>query len=157
MNIRKATVDDAGIIAQLNGHVQQVHADAEPTLYKPAKVSDELIAHHVDAINDSHGTIFVAEDDGRAVGYIHVVVHERPENSFRFERRYVLVDAMSVNPQYYGTGVADKLMDCAVSLAHEHHAEQVILDVWDWNYRARKFYAKRGFRTFNHRMQLVLE
>jgi len=157
MNIRKATVEDARILAQLNCHVQQVHADAEPTLYKPAEVTEAMIAHHIESMNDENGTTFIAEDDGKAVGYIHMVVRDRPENPFRHECRDVLVDAMSVNPEYYGTGVADKLMECAVSLARDYSIKRIILDVWDWNYRARRFYAKQGFRTFNHRMQLMLE
>jgi len=157
MNIRQATPEDAPTIAQLNGHVQHVHVDAEPMIYKHPQVTDELIAYYVEAMQDESVTIYLAEDDGKAVGYIYVIVQERPENLFTYERRYVLVDQMSVNPEYYGTGVAEQLMDCALAMAREHNINQVILGVRDWNIRAIKFYEKQGFKTSDRRMQLVLE
>ena len=157
MNIRQATVEDATIIAQLNGHVQQVHVDAEPAIYKQVPVNDDWIAYYAEAIEDGAVTIYLVEDNGIAVGYIYIIVQERSENLFTYERRYVLVDQMSVNPDYYGTGVAEQLMDCALAMAREHNMNQIILGVRDWNIRARKFYEKQGFKTSHHRMQLVLE
>ena len=157
MKIRKATVEDAKTIAELNMHVQRVHADALPEIFKPAVVDDEMIELNLERLADDEATTFIAEDEGIPVGYIYALVRHRPENPFSYARDFVHVDAMSVNPEYYGTGVADQLMQAVIDLARAHKTTRIILDVWDFNARAKRFYQKQGFSTFNHRMQLILE
>lgn len=157
MKIRKATLKDAKIIAELNMHVQQVHADALPDIFKPAVVDEEMIELNHERLADNETTTFIVEDEGIPVGYIYALVRHRPENPFSYARDYVHVDAMSVNPEYYGTDVADQLMQAVIDLARANNTSRIILDVWDFNTRAKRFYEKQGFSTFNHRMQLVLE
>ena len=157
MKIRQATLDDAKIVAQLNTHVQGVHRDALPEIFKPVAIDDEFIALYAELIRKEDSRIFIAEDNGQAIGYINALVHHRPENPFSYERHYILVDAMSVNPDYYGTGVADMLMQSVKDFAIEQGMQKVVLDVWDFNGRAKRFYEKQGFTTYNHRMQLMLE
>jgi len=157
MKIRQATLDDAKIVAQLNTHVQGVHRDALPEIFKPVAIDDEFIALYAELIRKEDSRIFIAEDNGQAIGYINALIHHRPENPFSYERHYILVDAMSVNPDYYGTGVADMLMQSVKDFAIEQGMQKVVLDVWDFNGRAKRFYEKQGFTTYNHRMQLMLE
>lgn len=157
MNIRQATIDDARTIALLNQHVQQVHADQKSELYKQAELSDDLVMFYADRLQADNEVIYIAEDDAVAVGYVHTIVRERPENPFVHIRRDVVINAISVNPDYYGTGVADKLTQVVVDLAQEQGIKRIVLDVWDWNTRARRFYEKQGFTTFIHRMEMMLE
>lgn len=157
MNIRRAAQDDAKIIAQLNTHVHQVHVDALPDIYKPPSVDDEMIALYADRMSDENGVTYIAEDNGQPVGYIYALITHRPENPFSYARDYVLVDAMSVNPDYYGTGVADMLMQSVKDFAIERGLKKIVLDVLAFNGRAKRFYEKQGFTTNRHRMQLMLE
>lgn len=157
MNIRRATIDDAEVLAQLNLHVQGVHVKALPQIFKPLVVSDELIAWHRKLLSQDDSAIWIAEDNAQAIGYIYALVIERPENPFKYTRRVILVDAMSVNPDYYGTGVADQLMHAVKGFAKSERIARIILDVWSFNGRAKRFYEKQGFSTFNYRMELMLE
>ncbi len=157
MNIRQATLEDAHTIAQLNCHVQQVHADAEPTIYKQPRITADLVAYYVEALQDEACWIYLAQDGNDPVGYIRIILQIRPESLFTYERRFMLVDQMSVNPEYYGTGIANQLMDCAVRLAGQHNLNKVELGVRAWNMRAIKFYEKQSFKTADRKMQLMLE
>lgn len=157
MNIRQATLNDAKILAQLNGHVQQIHVDALPHIFKRDIVGDELVALHTERLNRNEGRYWIAEDDRQAIGYINALIIDRPENLFRYALQYILVDAMSVNPEYYGSGVADKLMQVVKDWATEIEIQRIVLDVWAFNRRAKRFYEKQGFTTYNYRMELVLE
>lgn len=157
MNIRQATVEDAKIIAELNTHVQQVHVDALPSVFKSPVVDEGLIALYANWIRQDNATIFIAEDAGQPIGYIYALLHHRPENPFSYVRDYVLIDQMSVNPEYYGTGVANQLMQAVKDLARMQNVSRITLDVWDFKGRAKRFYEKQGFATFNYRMQLMLE
>ncbi len=157
IKIRQATVDDAKTIAELNFHVQSVHRDALPDMFKPAIVDDEMIALNAERMSNEDAVTYIAEDEGQPIGYIYAQVHHRPENPFSYARHHILVDAMSVNPEYYGTGAADMLMQAVKDFALEQGMKKVVLDVWDFNKRAKRFYEKQGFTTYNHRMQLMLE
>lgn len=157
MNIRQATIDDAKVIAELNTHVQSVHRDALPNIFKPAIVDEEMIALNMERMSNEDAVTYIAEDDGQPIGYIYAQVHHRPQNPFSYERHYILVDAMSVNPEYYGTGAADMLMQAVKDFAHQQGMHKIVLDVWDFNGRAKRFYEKQGFTTYNHRMQLMLK
>ena len=157
MNIRQATLDDAKILAQLNGHVQHVHANALPNIYKPAIVDKHLISVYAERINSNEVGIYIAEVAGQPVGYIYSLVHRSPGNSFKYERDVLLVDEMSVNPEYYGSGVADRLMEAVKDFAKHHQISRIMLTVLDFNQRAQRFYEKQGFTSYSHRMQLVLE
>ena len=157
MNIRQATIDDAKIIAELNTHVHQVHVDALPDIFKPPAVDDEMVALNIDRMRNEDSVTYIAEDEGQAIGYIYALVLHRPENPFSYERHTILVDAMSVNSDYYGTGVADMLMQSVKDFASEQGVKRIILDVWAFNGRAKRFYEKQGFTTYNYKMQWVLE
>jgi len=157
MNIRQATIDDAKTIAELNTHVQAVHRDALPDMFRPPLVDEDIIALYAERIDSEDAATYIAEDEGQPIGYLYAQVHHRPENPYSYERHYILVDAMSVNPDYYGTGAADMLMQSAKDFAQEHGMNKIVLDVWDFNRRAKRFYEKQGFTTYNHRMQLMLE
>lgn len=156
MNIRQATSDDAQTLAQLNVHVQQVHADARPEVFKPP-IDDAWVEAIADRIRSLEGTFFIAEIDGEAVGYLYAEHIERPDNVFTYVREYVLIDQMSVNPEYYGTGVADQLMQTVKDWTSAQGIERIVLGVWAFNQRAIRFYEKQGFTHFIHRMELMLE
>jgi diamine N-acetyltransferase len=157
MNIRQATIDDAKAIAKLNVHVHGLHREALPHVFKPPIVDDEMISLYAKWISQDNATIFIAEDGGQPIGLIYALVHHRPESPFSHARHYILVDQMSVNPEYYGTGVADMLMQAVKDLGKKHDVQRIILDVWDFNGRAKRFYEKQGFTTLRYQMQLVLE
>lgn len=157
MNIRQATSDDAKTLAELNGHVQQVHVDALPHIFKPAVVSAELIAIYEEWLGQDESRFWIAEDAGQSIGYIYALIRRRPDNPFSYARNSILVDQMSVNPEYYGTGVADQLMQAVKDWASIEGIHRIVLDVWSFNERAKRFYDKQGFMTFDYRMELMLE
>lgn len=157
MKIRQATFDDARLLAELNGHVQQIHVDKLPVIFKPAIVNEELIAQYAELLGDENAVFFIAEDEGLPVGYVYAIVKEAEDNPFVYAYKFLLVDQISVNPTHYGSGAADLLMDAVVTLAHQYKVKCIKLGVYQWNERAIKFYEKRGFQTSTYRMEMVLE
>lgn len=157
MNIRLATVGDAKIVAELNTHVHQIHVEQLPHAFKPPHVDDEMVALYDHWINQDNANIWIAEDADKPIGYIYAIIYSRPENPFKKAMRYILIDQMSVNPEYYGTGIADMLMQVVTDWAQQEMVDRIILDVWTFNERAKRFYEKQGFVPFIHRMELMLE
>lgn len=55
-----------------------------------------------------------------------------------------------VESAWHGTGVAERLMQWAVERAGLREAPELYLTVFDHNTRAKRFYARHGFREVGH-------
>ena len=67
----------------------------------------------------------------------------RQWKSLELKRLYVL-------KEYHGMGVAQQLMDFVLDYAYSNQFEVVWLGVWEFNFRAQKFYDKNGFTFTGH-------
>ncbi|WP_053947364.1 GNAT family N-acetyltransferase [Halolamina sediminis] len=99
----------------------------------------EWVERCVDA--DPRCVTVAAEEEG-VVGYVFVL----PE-SHRFIWDAAVLNELYVAPDHRGTGVADDLMDAAVSLARDQDLplDRLVLDVDRENERAGAFYERHGF------------
>lgn len=88
-------------------------------------------AAHLDALAAAGVRVVVAELAGTVAGFVTV------------DTRRGHVDQLAVHPEAQGSGVADRLIARAKVLAPGGLA----LDVNAVNGRARRFYARHGFRT----------
>jgi ribosomal protein S18 acetylase RimI-like enzyme len=123
--VRPAAVADVGWIAPLHG--------AEfPGTYASA---DRLVADAVAGVR----TTFVAEIDGRPVGYASGTVHEDGEG---------YLDYVAVDPAARRAGVGDSLLRAVVpQLLAASSKGQVALTVQDGRLGARALYERLGFRS----------
>ena len=87
---------------------------------------------------------FLAWRDGLPLGTI-TLLPCNPDNDYGAPGASHIV-AMWVDPIARGQGVADRLVDAAISQARQDEARAVALWVFDANERARAFYLKMGFR-----------
>lgn len=93
-------------------------------------------------------TIFIAEEEGNAIGYMLCKLVERSETTFTFAMRYLLVDQISVRPAARGQGVGEALIQQAEVLANELGVQRIQLDSWDFNSAAHRFFERLGFKKF---------
>jgi|GEM_PF-6652895 hypothetical protein len=82
MHIRVATMKDLDAISQLSAQIQRDQYRSEPDLFlTPDQVSDEEYRHYwKQVLNGRENRIFVAEQEGRIVGYVsaHILRFEMP-------------------------------------------------------------------------------
>ena len=156
MEIRRATAGDAAIVRRLNREVQQVHAAALPRFFKPP--SDEAFppATFAALVADAGTLLLIGEVAGTPVGYALATFAWRPEDPFRHALGVARVDQLSVDRPYQGRGYGERLLGAVIAQARERGIGRVELDVWAFNERARRFYARRGFAVYNERMALDL-
>jgi ribosomal protein S18 acetylase RimI-like enzyme len=92
---------------------------------------------------------FFAEINGEPVGYIRFMedssnfAEVNKWKSLELKRLYVL-------KEYHGKGIAQKLMEFFIAFAEQYQYELVWLGVWEYNFRAQKFYSKYGFINSGH-------
>ncbi len=156
LEVRWATVGDAEVVSRLNRHVQQLHAEALPWLFKaPGEGIDPRVFAELIARPDTH--VFIGYADGEPAGYVAVQILSRPEQPLRYGMDVVVVDQIAVAPEHRGKGYGAQLLREAVALAEARGIRRVELDVWTFNENARRFFAGQGFRVFNERMALDID
>ena len=155
VNIRRVTRVDAALLAGLNKDVQQIHADAYPSLFKQPDNFAEIVADfHTRILADEDGFVLIIEADQQAVGYIYARVVTRPENAYIYVQKLMHVDVISIKPAYQNKGYGQKLMQAVRDEAVAQGIYRVVLDTYAFNENAQQFYAKMGFERFKIQMAL---
>jgi ribosomal protein S18 acetylase RimI-like enzyme len=154
--IRLATISDAKSIAELNGDVQRLHANALPQLFKQPIVDGATVADFENKICAENQFIWLALDLNVAAGYVFAQVLEQPETQRQFEHRLVYVHHISVRPEYQGRGIGRALLNAVKNRAVEIGIHRMALDVWRFNEDARQFFRDYGLEVYNEKMSMEI-
>jgi ribosomal protein S18 acetylase RimI-like enzyme len=131
-------------------------ADTFAHLYAPADLAAFFAKFTPQAWADELATLRfrLAERDGHLVGYAKIgplSLPVDPDGAAMELRQLYLLDAAK------GTGAADALTDWAIHAARASGAGALYLSVYVDNYRAKRFYARRGFEDIGPYIFMVGE
>jgi ribosomal protein S18 acetylase RimI-like enzyme len=143
--IRRATIDDAGCLAELGARTfyETFAVDNTPedmATYLATSFSPSLQAKE---ISDPNNIMLIAESDGIAAGYAKLEISVAPScvtgpDSVELSRLYV-------SREFIGSGVGAALMQLCLSEAKRVGKATMWLGVWERNERAQGFYKRWGF------------
>jgi len=157
LKIRRGNVGDAKTLAPMAIKIFN-DAFADNPLNKP----EDMRAYIAEAFSlettrrelaDERMIFFIAEVEGAMIGYAKLIEHSSEEcvsdeNPIELSRLYVLKD-------FHGRGIAEKLMNECFDIARRKNYQTMWLGVWEYNFRAQKFYEKLGFsKVGSHIFQL---
>ena len=108
-------------------------AEDEPLLFGLARLDRGADERTLDVLR--HETVFVAEVEGGAAGYVALDQHEQ----------LVRVDQLFVSPEHEAEGVGRQLLEFAEGYAIWRGAQSLQVVVEEDNQRAVAFYRGRGF------------
>jgi len=151
MNIRQANSSDSLLLSSSCVDVQRLHAEKYPDIFKMPQSDDFAVSFFEEMLANPMSGIFIAEENGDAIGYITYQVIDRPETPFAHARRFLQIDQISVRPTAQGQGIGKALIERAVSLGKELKVPKIQLDSWGFNTGAHAFFEKMWFEKFNHR------
>jgi ribosomal protein S18 acetylase RimI-like enzyme len=151
MSVRRATLADVHVLAELNAVVQQMHHDVAPDWFKPPETAPAL-DYFREALRSDDVHTFVAEADGAVRAYALVRLHRLPETALTHGGLVVDLDQISVDPGYRGRGLARELIDHVRSMASDAGATRLQLMVWEFNTNARAVFERAGFTAAMTRM-----
>lgn len=151
MHIRQANLDDSQPLSELCADVQQLHAEHYPHLFKPPQQAGFAAAFFAEMLANPAVTIYIAENDAHAIGYILCRLVEQPESVFTYENCFLLIDQVSVRPTAQRQGVGTRLLEQAQLRAQELGLSRLQLNSWDFNLEAHACFEKFGFVKFNYR------
>ena len=147
--VRRATIDDAALIASLNVDVQQIHADANPWRFK--KPGPQTFTH-----SDAEALLlkpnyfsFIAFDSNEPVGYVVAEAVCHPETGRHHAHALVYVHQISVRPGARHMGVGRKLLDAAKANGNANGIDLLALDTWAFNAQALAFFQSYGLVPYN--------
>ena len=95
---------------------------------------------------------FVAELDGRVVGFVNVEFRER----LNFQTTEAWIPELIVGEDARGTGAGAALLGRCETAARERNCWSIALESANWRERAHAFYLREGFQDLAHAFVKVL-
>lgn len=114
--------------------------------------SEKLFAR-LDKMNNSIYYTYVAEIDGKVVGFIGFCVM----SAYEFEGDYIRVLALAADENYRGMGVGTALLKAAEDFAAENGMGLFTLNSGMSRTDAHKFYENRGFFKYGYSFKKSLK
>lgn len=141
-DLRSATVDDVKQIAEINVAAWRAAYRGLISDEGLASLSVESIAKNYVGYLTAPGTsIFLLEEAGEAVGYVHVCLNRDADKD---PSKIGEVAAIYVHPTHWRKGYGEELMKKAMEQLRDSAFTELSLWVLEGNTATRKFYEKLG-------------
>jgi GNAT superfamily N-acetyltransferase len=144
-HIRLAVLGDERSLADLNAFVQDLHVENEPSYFRPADL-EEVASWFRGLIGDPEGQIWIAEVNGKPVGYVYMVLNNHEEDPFSPARRWIEIDQIVVRPEYQRRGIGRSLVKHVIRAAHTKGICDIELASWSFNTSAHEAFRRLGFK-----------
>jgi ribosomal protein S18 acetylase RimI-like enzyme len=155
--IRPAAASDAVAIGKLWEKLVAYHQELDADMPRATLQGASLYARSLlDRLDDSHTCVFVAEEDGKIVGYVLGVVVDLLPEMFEQEAGGFLADIF-VEDAYRGRGIGRGLVDALVSWFRQKGLKHFEWHVAANNPGALAFWEKIGGRSWQVRMRAGIE
>lgn len=152
MLIRRAQEKDLDAIIELA--TEMVLHSVSPLRPVPAPQVRQFRKEDLQTLRDiyplDHSGIFVAEEDGKIVGHIICVAHQRDSSTGTAQ---AWIYDVSVGAGQWGKGIGQALMAAAEDFARQQGMEAIGLGVTLANHRAVEFYNQQGYQ--HERVQML--
>ena len=137
LSIRRACERDMPVINKLLYEVSKVHSDARPDLFKSGtkKYNDGELKN---IIADDSTPVFVAETDGRVLGYAFCIHKQFTDDNILTDIKTLYIDDLCVDEAARGKHIGRALYDYVLNYAKRAGCYNVTLNVWADNKSAMR-------------------
>ncbi len=149
--IRKARLDDVRLIVNLNHALFQEDAGQRDPYMNLNWPKENGYKHFTDLIDGENSVCFLANADGRAVGYIAGYLREKSDL-----RPVVIAEIESIylKEGFRGRGLGKKLTKKFINWGMKNGAERASVTAYSKNTDALNFYRKLGFETWETKLEV---
>ena len=121
-----------------------------------AQVGEEYFEGLLNRVDEHHGRIFVAEADGRPVGWAVFLVDRHFVYVVEEQRTYGYVAELFVNPEARGRGIGQALIKACENEARSRGLGTMMIGVMAANERAARIYAEAGYGPYHIQLRKFL-
>jgi len=152
--IRKATGEDSDVLIDLYKEFHEFHVKGVPgRLKSPATYDKEVLRSRLGEImEDEAAEIFIAEMDGRVIGFAEVYIKEEGLDPYRVSYKYAHLQSVMVTECYRRKGVGRKLLRFVEQWSKRKGSTELRLDMWEFSEGPLGFYEREGYRTLRRTM-----
>lgn len=147
--IRPSEARDSYDVHRLLGLIADLHREGRPDMFPNLKskyTADEVL----ERLSKPDNGVFVAEFEGSVAGYVFCDIIKEGDGTTLY------IDDLCVDPDSRKLGVGTALLDYAASYGKEKNCRFLMLNVWEFNANALKFYEKYGFKTRTRHMEIPI-
>ena len=140
--IRKATNDDKTELRKLYLALEEDGVRYQPEHFVIGERTDEFFQSIFDADNQD---ILVADIDGVAVEFVHVMILQQKKVSCLKPQSVVYMQDLCVSEDKRNNGIGAKLVRAAKNYGKEHGVDFIRTQVFPGNVDGMRFYERNGF------------
>ncbi len=136
--------------------LQDFERQLEAELPPGSSMADSYLKFLFEQCAMSFGRVFVAESEGRVIGFVGILTRVFPESPEDPPDAYAYITDLVVLPKYRCQGIGQALLARAEEAARESGTSRLQIGVLVKNRPARELYRSYGFRDFELRLRKTL-
>ncbi|KJH68506.1 GNAT family N-acetyltransferase [Chromobacterium violaceum] len=144
MLIRKADAQDLDAICRLAAQINRQHHQALPELFLAAADADADRAFWRARLEGEDSVLLVAEREGAVLAFLTAQLQNSPPLPFLQARRICRIGTIVVDEACQGQGMGSRLLAAAEDWGRRRDADELRLEVMQFNQGALAFYARHG-------------
>ena len=150
--MRPGTVEDYPQAREVISETFAFHKQAAPEFFRMTDSPPPTRAIIEDLFGDGQGAWFLAEVDGRIVGFVTVRLRPAADEPFLVPEVRAHVESLGLLPAWHRRGIGRQLMETVEQWARQHDARRITLNVWEFNDGALQLYDTLGYTTFSRNL-----
>lgn len=143
--IREYRPGDAAGVEECFVVLQDHERSVEPLRARGRDVLKPYLEFMFKRMEERGGAVFVAEAEGRVVGFVCLWLRNREDELMNVPGEYAYVSDLVVMPEFRGRRIGYGLLRAAEDYARAHGATRLKIGVLARNEKARRLYVDFGF------------
>ena len=154
MLIRRAGIDDVEQLRLLYQELEEDGVRYQPEHFVVGERSNEFFQSVFESADQD---ILVAEEDGKILGFSHVMILEKKKVACLKPETLVYIQDLDVLESRRSQGIGTLLMEASKRYGKEHGVDFIRTQVFPQNIDGMRFYEKNGFREMMKTIESSLD
>ena len=154
MLIRRAGIDDVEQLRLLYQELEEDGVRYQPEHFVVGERTNEFFQSVFESADQD---ILVAEEDGKILGFSHVMILEQKKVACLKPETLVYIQDLDVLESRRSQGIGTLLMEASKRYGKEHGVDFIRTQVFPQNIDGMRFYEKNGFREMMKTIESSLD
>ena len=154
MLIRRAGIDDVEQLRLLYQELEEDGVRYQPEHFVVGERSNEFFQSVFESADQD---ILVAEEDGKILGFSHVMILEQKKVACLKPETLVYIQDLDVLESRRSQGIGTLLIEASKRYGKEHGVDFIRTQVFPQNIDGMRFYEKNGFREMMKTIESSLD